>query len=425
MKKILITTSLLIILILITWKVFDFNSDEQIFSAGLYDSDINYISNTNSSADRYIATLKEQIIESPGNSNLLTKLGAAYIQKARETYDPEYYSMAEDVLNRSIEIQPDNFLSLAELGSVKLSRHHFIEALELSQKALQINPYSAYSYGVMVDAQVELGMYDEAVVNLQKMVDLRPDLSSYSRISYLRELFGDTDGAIDAMKSAITAGSPESENTVWCRVQLANLYFRSGIFDSASFIYKNVISEFPEYPHGYGGMAMIKMHERNYNDAILLYSRALEKNSLAEYLIALGDAYSLNGEKEKAEEEYRKVKLLTTIFKQKGIDTDLEIVLFNADHNRSLEESFENTKEALDNGSKNIKTYHSLAWTAFKLGNYETADQNIQQALRLGTKDPLLFYHAGKIFESTGDTAKAKDYLDFALKINPYYNELY
>ncbi|MBK8983863.1 MAG: tetratricopeptide repeat protein [Ignavibacteria bacterium] len=298
MKKILITTTLLIILFLITWKVFDFNTDDQVLSAGLYDSDINYISNTNSSVDRYISTLKEHLNESPDNSNLLTKLGAAYIQKARETYDPESYSMAEDVLNRSIEIQPDNFLSIAELGSVKLSRHHFSEALALSQKALQINPYSAYSYGVMVDAQVELGMYDEAVVSLQKMVDLRPDLSSYSRVSYLRELFGDTDGAIDAMKSAITAGSPESENTVWCRVQLANLYYRSGNYDSASFIYQSIISEFPEYTHAYGGMAMIKMHEGNYNDAILLYSRALEKNSLAEYLIALGDAYSLNGEKE-------------------------------------------------------------------------------------------------------------------------------
>ncbi|MBK8983864.1 MAG: hypothetical protein IPM38_16490 [Ignavibacteria bacterium] len=129
--------------------------------------------------------------------------------------------------------------------------------------------------------------------------------------------------------------------------------------------------------------------------------------------------------KRKAEVEYRKVKLLTTIFKQKGIDTDLEIVLFNADHNRSLEESFENSQKSLNNGSKNIKTYHPLAWTAYKLGNYETAAQNIMQALRLGTKDPLLFYHAGKIFESTGDTAKSKDYLDFALKMNPYYEKLY
>ncbi len=391
----------------------------------MLESDLNYISNTNSSADKFITTLQEDLVNNPGNSKLLTKLGAAYIQKARESNDPEFYSLADDVLNRALKKDPDNFLAMSELGSVYLSRHHFKEALELAQKALIINPYSAYTYGVIVDAQVELGMYDDAINSVQKMIDTRPDLSSYSRVSYVRELKGDSQGAIDAMKSAVTAGSPVAENTAWCRVQLGNLYYNKGDAETAGKIFEAVVKDFPNYVHGYGGLAKVKVNKGEYKEAQELYEKALEKNSLPEYLIALGDLYTLTGEKELAEEQYQKVKFIITMFKEKGVDTDLELALFNADHNRNLKESLKNAENSLENGSQSIKTYHVLAWTNYKLGNYEDAGKNIQQALRLNTKDPLMLYHAGKIYDKMGMQDKAKEYSDLALKVNPYYENLY
>ncbi len=425
MKKITIIILSVLILTLVSWKVYDFSKIKSEYSKGIYESNLNYISNTNSSADRFISSLKEQLSDNPGNSKLLTKLGAAYIQKARESNDPEFYSQAEDILERAINNDKTNFLALSELGSVCLSRHHFTEALELSKKALELNPYSAYTYGVLVDAKVELGMYDQAISDVQKMVNLRPDLSSYSRVSYIRELKGDMQGAIDAMKSAVTAGSPEAENTAWCRVQLGNLYYNNGEVENAEKIFQNVIKDFPNYIHGYGGMAKIKMVQNNYKEAIELYNKALEMNSLPEYLIGLGDAYYLNGEKDKADEQYQKVKFIITMFKEKGVDTDLELALFNADHNRSLKESFDNAEKTLKNGSLSIKTFHVLAWTSYKLGNYEEAQRNILLALQLGIKDPLIYYHAGKIYGKLGQYDKSKEYLDFALKINPYYSNLY
>ena len=425
MKKITIIILSVLILTLVSWKVYDFKKNKSEYSKGIYESNLNYISNTNSSADRFISSLKEQLTENPGNSKLLTKLGAAYIQKARESNDPEFYSLAEDILERAIKNDKANFLALSELGSVCLSRHQFKEALELSQQALVLNPYSAYTFGVLVDAQVELGMYDQAIEDVQKMINLRPDLSSYSRVSYIRELKGDMPGAIDAMKSAVTAGSPEAENTAWCRVQLGNLYYNNGEVENAEKIFQNVIKDFPNYIHGYGGMAKIKMFQNNFKEAIELYSKALEMNSLPEYLIGLGDVYFLKGEKDKADEQYQKVKFIITMFKEKGVDTDLELALFNADHNRSLKESYDNAEKSLKNGSQSIKTYHVLAWTSFKLGNYDEAERNILQALQLGTKDPLMYYHAGKIYEKLGQYDESKEYSDYALKINPYYSNLY
>lgn len=424
-KKIIITGLIILTILVSALSFYNYKKAGTIYSTGIYDSEINFISNTNNSADRFISTLQEELIENPDNSGVMVKLGAAYIQKARETNNPEFYSLAEDVLDRALKKEPDNFMAMAELGSVYLSRHLFKEALELGQKAIEINPYSSYTYGVIADAQIELGMYDEAIQSVQKMVDTRPDLSSFSRVSYIRELKGDTDGAIDAMKSAITAGSPVTENTAWCRVQLGNLYYNKGDIAASEKIFESIVNDFPNYAYGYGGMAKVKVFKKEYNDAINLYQKALEKNSLPEYLIALGDVYTLTGEKEKAEEQYQKVKFIITMFKEKGVDTDLELALFNADHNRSLNESLSDANQSLENGSQSIKVYHTLAWTNYKLGNYEDAERNISQALRLGTKDPLMLYHAGKIFSKTGKTDEAKNYLDFALMINPYYETLY
>lgn len=423
MKKIILIFVFVIIAAITFFKIYGSKKDKNN-SEGIFDADINYISNTNSSADRFITTIQEQLITNPDNSNLLTKLAAAYIQKARESNDPEYYLLAEDVLSRAIKINEQNFLALAELGSVNLSRHHFKEALELSRKALEINPYSSYSYGVLVDAQVELGMYDEAVESVQKMVNLRPDLSSYSRVSYIRELKGDIHGAIDAMKAAVIAGSPAAENTAWCRVQLANLYFNNGQPDTAEAIFLKIVSDFPDYIHGYGGLAKIKVHNKQYREATELYDKALEKNSLPEYLIALGDVYALNGDKEKSEEQYQKVKFISTMFKSKGVDTDLELALFNADHNRNLKESLKDAEKSLED-SKSIKVYHTIAWINYKLGYIDEAEKNIREALRQGTREPLLYFHAGKILEKAGKSDDAAAYFDYATKINPYYDELY
>ena len=100
--------------------------------------------------------------------------------------------------------------------------------------ARALAPYHAAAYGVIGDAQVELGRYDEAVETVQAMVDLRPDLSSYSRVSYLRELMGDREGALVAMEQAVTAGSGYAENVAWVRVQLGNLRFDGGDFTEAA-----------------------------------------------------------------------------------------------------------------------------------------------------------------------------------------------
>lgn len=424
-KKIVILLIAGFIIASISWKVYDYQTNKNSYITEINEKEFRILDNIYISSDKNITSLNELLSENPDNAELLIKLSMVYILKANETADPKYYSSAEEILNKVIKNEPDNFFAYAMLGSVYNLRNDFKKGMELSLRSLKINPYSAFSNGVLADAQTGLGMYDEAELTIEKMKDKKPSLVVYSRISDNLDFKGDTQGAIDAMKTAISAGLPVEEKTARCRVQLGNLFYNKGDMETAGQIYGFVIKDFPEYVHGYGAMAKIKKHNKEYSEAIELYKKALEKNVLPEYLISLGDAYALSGNNEMADEQYQKARSVLNSYEQKGVNTDLDMALFNADHDIELTQSKETLERILNNGSKNIKVYDALAWINYKLGNYYEAQKNIEQALRLSTKDPLMYFHAGKIYEKTGQPDKAKEYLDLALVINPYYETLY
>src|SRR4029453_17205443 len=98
--------------------------------------------------------------------------------------------------------------------------HDFRGALRYGRQALAIAPGVSRIYGVIVDALVELGRYDEAERTLQHMVDLKPNLSSYARVSYFRELNGDLTGAVQAMRLAVSAGGDAPENVSYVQTLL-------------------------------------------------------------------------------------------------------------------------------------------------------------------------------------------------------------
>src|SRR4030095_15415093 len=120
--------------------------------------------------------------------------------------------------------------------------------------AVKLDPYAATAYGILADALTELGNYGQAVEKLDQMVRMKPSMSAYSRIAYMRELHGDTSGAIVAMETAIQAGAPNAENTAWCIVQLGNLYLNSGRVEEAKKAYQAALTRFPRYVHAYSGL---------------------------------------------------------------------------------------------------------------------------------------------------------------------------
>ena len=374
--------------------------------------------------DSQIATYQDKLRTSPTDANSYANLGLAYLQKVREVSDPTYYTKAEQVFKKALEIDPANINAMGGMGSLALSRHQFAQGLEWGQKAQQLRPALSYNYGVINDALIELGRYDEAAQTLQQMVNLRPDLSSYSRISYQRELHGLYDGAIEAMQEAVTAGGPVSENRAWVTYQLGNLYFNRGDLDKAESTYQEALTLIPDYVYAQSGLARIAAAKGDLTGAISTYTGLSQRMPLAEFIIELGDLYTAAKQPDKAHQQYDLVRAIQKLYTDNGVDTDMEMALFDADHDNNLPAALTKARHEMSI-RPSIKAADVLAWTLYKSGDYPAAQTAMQQALRLNTQDALMYYHAGMIAAKTGQTSEARSWLDKALTFNPNFSLLY
>jgi tetratricopeptide (TPR) repeat protein len=374
--------------------------------------------------DQLIWDYQDRIRRDGDDVNAYISLGMAYLQRARETGDPTYYGKAEAAFDEALGRESQNVEALIGKSALANARHQFREALAIGEQARALNPTIARVYGVIADAQIELGMYEPAVQTLQTMVDLRPDLSSYSRISYARELHGDTAGAIEMMERAVMAGGPATENSLWVRVQLGNLHFNAGDLTSAEQVYQGALAQSPDYVYALGGLARVRAAQERYDTAIELYSQAIARMPLPEFVIALGETQEAAGRPAEAAKQYDLVRAMQQLFAANGVDTDLELALFDADYGRDPQAALALARAAYER-RPGIKAADTLAWALLKAGQPAEARRYADEALRLGTRDALMLYHAGMIAQAQGDSAAARDHLRRALEVNPHFSPLY
>lgn len=411
------------LIIAISWRLAPAHSSNQFFSiVDSFFSDAS--SRASTSTDAQIQKLQDQLRSHPDNWQAYTQLGLVYLQKARETGDPTYYQKTEEALDKVLSSHPDDYVSVSASGALALARHQFHAALEWGQKARQINPDRTYAYGVIADAQIELGQYSEAVETLQAMVDLRPDMSSYSRVSYIRELHGDIEGSLDMMQRAVDSGTSNLESTAWVRTQLGNLYFNTGNLDQAEVEYQRTLQDRPNYVYAIAGLGRVQAAQGNTEEAIQSLGKAIAIMPMPEFVITLGDLYQATGQQEKADQQYKLVATIEKLYRANGVDMDMEIALFNADHDQNLQETLALAQKAYAN-RPSIHGADALAWALYKTGNYQEAQKYSQEALKLGTKDALKLFHAGMIALKLEDDTQARDYLEQVLVINPHFSVLY
>jgi tetratricopeptide (TPR) repeat protein len=383
-------------------------------------------------AAKTVEQLQERIRRNPDDPAAYAQLGLALLQRVRETADPSLYTRAEQAFAEALKRDPGQLDALAGQGSLALSRHKFADALRYGQQAHDINPYKAELYGIIGDAQIELGQYDAALDTIQKMVDTRPALNSYSRASYLRELQGDTAGAIEIMRKAVGSGVPGSENMLWTQVQLGHLYFNSGDLRSAEQAYQAALQFRPDYLYAFAGVARVQAARGEYQKAIEQYRRIIKTLPLPEFVIALGEVYEANGQPNQATQQYDLVRAMQQLNAGAGMDVDLELALFDADHPASnIKAGGANPAQAVERARASyirrpsIYGADALAWALYQHGEYGEAQRYSQLALRLGTRDAAMHYHAGMIALALDHRAGAREQLRQALTINPYFSVRY
>ena len=370
-----------------------------------------------------IAKAIDAVKADPTNQESLLELGLAYYQHARETADPTDYARADEAFDRILAIDPANADALVGKGTLALAKHQFAAALTFGQQAQTLEPKAARVYGVIGDALTELGRYPEAIDAVQTMVNTRPDLSSYSRVSYQRELHGDLEGATSMMEQAVIAGGPATENTEYLRVILGNLWFTRGDLDKAAASYAASLEHSPGYVFALAGQARVAAAEGDLPTAIALYQQAEARVPFPEFLIAQGEAQEAAGLADDAAGTYRLVRQIEGYFAANGVNTDLDLALFESDHGDPA--TALRLARAAYAETPNIKAADALAWALFHNGQLVEARQRAEEALRLGTLDPSYLYHAGMIAAAQGDDAAARYWLGQSLARNPMWSPLH
>ena len=344
--------------------------------------------------------LKKKLAKDPNDVKLRLQIAMIYLSEARITGEhPYYYPAVLKILDGVLYLNPNNFEAITFKSSVKMSQHQFSEARDLAEAARKINPNNAYVYGVLVDANVELGYYKEAIAMSDKMQALKPSLESYSRASYLREIYGDFKGSISAMKLAVEAGMPGSEPFCWSKKTLAHLYESTGELDKAQQQYDDILAVRPSYAFAYGGQARILKEKKQYDKALELLDKAVKIIPEFSFHEEMAEIYDLQGNHEKALDKYEEVALMLDEDAKSGHAVDLELCkLYTKAGKMDLA-----TKHGLIEYKKrprNIDVNHAMAVIAFKSNDFKKEKEYISVAMSTGSKDPELLMDAGKIDRS-------------------------
>ena len=370
-----------------------------------------------------IAHLQERLRAFPQDAGAETALGLAYVQQARVTADPTLYPLAERALEGAARIEGDPTPdTLVGLGTLALARHAFSDALELGERARAIAPFDADVYGVIGDAQVELSRYRAAIRTFQRMVDTRPDLASYARVSYIRELEGDVAGARRAMEDALgAAGTPTDQ--AWCSFQLGELAFGQGRVAAARGWYVRAEGLAPDYVPPLAGLAKVAWARGHVGAAIDRYRTVVRRYPSPEYVIALADLYGRAGRPHLAVRTEDLVRAEERLFAANGVNVDLELALFEADHGRPA--SAVATARAEWHRRHSVHVADAFAWALSQAGRNRAALPLIGRALALGTRNALFWFHDAMIHLRLGDRGRGEALLSRALSINPNFSIRY
>lgn len=353
------------------------------------------------------------------------------MQRSRETAAGDHYDQAEAAFRNALSLDENNAEATLGLAWVCNSRHRFDQGVEWAKKTLAIDPQNEDAYALLGDAAVELGDYDQAFEYYQKCLDLRPDLSSYSRAAHLLFLTGDARKAKWLMQKAIDAGGPHAENTAWCRAQLALMALNTGSLAIAQKQLEQALVQAPENRHLLAAMAKVKTARKEYEAAAEYCRQALAVAPDHDLLVALGDLYTLTGKPDQAQEQYSRVIAFHSGHHH-GDDQphahpsehgNAQLARFYADHDRHLEEALREAEKAYE-GSKSVFVTDTLAWCYYKTGRYDEARQLIHQALRWNTPDANILSHAGMIYAKLGVRPAAQQYLYRALNLNPNFHPI-
>jgi tetratricopeptide (TPR) repeat protein len=373
--------------------------------------------------DATIERAQERLRRVPGDYVTWAALGSAYLERARISADPTFYEKAEGALNRSLTERPDdNPDALAGLGALANALHDFAEARDLARQAIDLNPYDADAFGVLADAETQLGNAEAATEAVQQMLDLRPGLPAYARASYDLEQHGQTDQAQSLMERALAAAFDPAD-MAFCHYQLGELAWHAGNLDEAEEHYRAGTAAAPTYLPLKQGLAKVAAARGDLAAAIAGYAEVTAVSPTPDQLMEYAELLLAAGRPDEAADQLSLAEAAHELFAASGGADDLTgsqlaIVQDRPDEGLRLAEREWEQREFAD-------VADTLAWALHLNGRDEEALEYAQRAGELGARNAEYAYHLGMIQLGLGDRDAARDELTRALDLNPYFSPVY
>lgn len=370
------------------------------------------------SATQQISTLEAKAAAQPGNLQVHLDLGTAYTQQAIATGDPAFYELASKTLSAAAALDPANSNVAVVQGVLSLSLHDFTRALALGEQAHAAAPAGHEALAVLVDANVELGRYDTAAAVLQQLLDLRPGVAAYSRLSYLRELHGDLDGAIAAMieAEAAAAANPAEQATV--ATFHGDLLLAAGRIDDADVAYERALTLSPGRFLAQLGHARVLVARGQIDQAIAWLTPVAATSPQPAVTVLLGEVQQLAHQADGAASSFELARVAYQLQASSGINVELESALFQADHGDPAMAVTQ--AKAAYQVRRTVFGADTVAWSLYKAGQPVAAVNYVNEALALGTVSAQIRVHAAIVLDAAGDATRARAALQSAFRLSPW-----
>jgi tetratricopeptide (TPR) repeat protein len=339
---------------------------------------------------RRIADMESRLSARPDDVGAAVLLADALIRQTRVTGNAGLTLQAERVLANAFREDPANYDVLRMQGSLYLSQHRFADAVAVAEKCRAMRPSDSVNYGVLGDAHLELGDYDEAFDAFDRMMQLRPGAASYARVAYARELQGDLTGALKSMRLAAEASEGgDLEAIAWYHSQVGELYLKLEKPAEAIREFSTASSAFPGHPFAVIGYAKALEMTGQRAQARALLEDLVRKSPTPDVHARLGD---LLAAEDRAKEATRQYALAEAAWRSDAPEPK-NLARFLAERGERPDEAVTIAEEAVK-VRHDIFTQDALAWAYFKAGRIEDARRTIRLALRTGTKDRDILRHA-------------------------------
>jgi tetratricopeptide (TPR) repeat protein len=339
-------------------------------------------------------------------------LAMALLRRARETSDASYIQEAEDAVRKSLQLAPDNFESQRTQVSVLLAKHEYPAALEEARILNKRIPDDVMTYGLLTVANAEVGNYDDAEKAAQWMLNLRPgNLPALVNTAYLRELFGDPEGAYEVLDLALQSTAPtETEQRAWILTRMAHMRLISGNADAANSLLQRSLETFPGYREALGGLAQVRLAQKHYDEAITLLKQSEPTPGRAASLYSLAEALELAGRTNDAKQAFQEFEVRAEAESVGKDNANRELIFYYADDARKPALAIQLAKQELA-WRHDVYTLDAYAWALHVNGQDTEARKQIEAALAIGIRDAKMLRHAGEITLKLGDVAAAQRYL--------------